>query len=104
MSVSLAGALRQLHQSSVRVAPDERRLVASSRGPSREMTTASSFPAEDGARTAQEHTPSGDAHAFGGPILDGERLRLHAAEVAATQPARVRRLTAGPLHGQFEDV
>ncbi len=68
------------------------------------MTTASSFPAEDGAHTVQEHTPSGDAHAFGGPILDGERLRLHAAEVAATQPARVRRLTAGPLHGQFEDV
>lgn len=68
------------------------------------MTTASNFPAEDVSRTLQEHTPSGEAHVFGGPILDGERLRLHAAEVAAAQPARVRRLRAGPLRGQFEEL
>jgi cyclic beta-1,2-glucan synthetase len=39
------------------------------------MTSASNPPAEDLARTLQEHTPSGDAHAFAGPILDGDRLR-----------------------------
>src|SRR5580658_1247720 len=69
------------------------------------MTTASIPPAEDVARIpVQEHTPSGDAPVFGGPILDGDRLRLHAAEVASAQPAHVRRLRAGPLRGQFEQV
>jgi cyclic beta-1,2-glucan synthetase len=57
-------------------------------------------------RAALIHTPPGsESRALRGPILDGDRLRLHAAEVAAAaQDSGVRRLRAGPLRGEFEDL
>jgi cyclic beta-1,2-glucan glucanotransferase len=66
------------------------------------MTSDASHLAEDSCPTLSEHTPSGEVLSFRGPILDGDRLRHHAAAVATSHTAHVRRLRAGPLRGKFE--
>jgi cyclic beta-1,2-glucan synthetase len=104
LSLSLARALCQLHESAIGLAPDEWRLVASAPFANIEMTAESALWTEHDCPALSANTGWNDVRLFGGPILDHDRLRHHAAEVGAAQRSRVHRLRTGPLRAGFEDI